>query len=349
VSRKFKYRISILAPFPPLSGGMTQLAQSLSRNLANDGHIVKRIDLGKGIKGVLPIPYLYIKFFKFFKNSDIIHIISASGNALWLKDLPAILITKILSKKVIVNFVGGMALKNYHNWPWYKKLPFKLADAVVVPTDIFRKLFSLDNLSSKLHKIPHVVDVENFSRLPILPKDTKVIIAAKSLEKYAGYTFLIDIFKELKKNMSNLEFWILGDGPEKLKLKQKVKNMNLEGVKFFGNVKHKNMPEIFNQGSIFVHATKYESFGLVLVEAMASSLPIVAFNIGGIPEVVKNGESGFLTDFYDRQKFIKAIKSLINDNDKMLKMSSIGLKRSQNYSWVNIKKMWYDIYSELTQ
>ena len=77
---------------------------------------------------------------------------------------------------------------------------------------------------------------------------------------------------------------------------------------------HENMPEIFNQGSIFVHATKYESFGLVLVEAMASSLPIVAFNIGGIPEVVKNGESGFLTDFYDGQN---GNKSLINDNDKM--------------------------------
>ena len=62
---------------------------------------------------------------------------------------------------LIVNFVGGKALKNYHHWPWYKKLPFKLADAVVVPTDIFRDLFRLDNLSSKVHKIPHVVDVEN--------------------------------------------------------------------------------------------------------------------------------------------------------------------------------------------
>ena len=58
------YKIAILAPFPPLIGGMVQLAESLYENIIKDNHKVYRLQLGSGIDGIIPFPYLYFQFIK---------------------------------------------------------------------------------------------------------------------------------------------------------------------------------------------------------------------------------------------------------------------------------------------
>lgn len=323
---------------------MTQIAKSLCNNLKNDGHCVNEIDLGRGI---LPLPSLYFKYLKSFWDCDIIHIISASGNALWLKDLPAIIISRLYGKKVVLNFVGGKALKNFNNWPWLKKLPFKLTNAIVVPTNIFKKLIEEDSMSSSIFTIPHVVDIDKFYSPIHLKKNNHVLIASKSFEKYSGYDFLIDVFKEIKKDFPAAQFWILGDGPEKNKIIEDIKKSKVCDVKLYGNLPHNEVPEYYSRSSIFLHASKYESFGLALVEAMASSLPIVSFNIGGIPEVVMDKKTGYLVDYRDMDKFIEVTKKLITDDLHRREMGSYGKKHSKKYHWINIKKQWYRLYKNL--
>ncbi|MFL2983053.1 MAG: glycosyltransferase family 4 protein [Candidatus Neomarinimicrobiota bacterium] len=342
-----KYRVAIIAPFPPLSGGMTQIAQSLSRNLKKDGHKIYKIDLGKGLNGVFPFPKLYIKYFKIISRCDIVHIISASGNALWFKDLPAILVSRFMFKKAILNFVGGMALDYYDNWSWFKKLPFRLADIVVVPTDIFKNLLNKDKLCSKVFTVPHVVDVQNFNENDSLSHDKPVLIASKALEKYAGIYELLDIFYEVKKKIKNLEFWIIGDGPERERLINKVNRMRLKDVRFLGQINHREMPKIMKEGTIFVHATRFESFGLVLVEAMASSLPIISFRVGGIPEVVLDKKTGFLIEYGNQNHFSEAIQDLIFNFQKRKRFKDNAKKHSRNYHWNKVKKYWYKIYFNL--
>ena len=108
-----KLKIAIIAPFPPLIGGMVQLAETLSDNFEKDGHKVYRLSLGSGKAGILSFSYLYIHFFVIIPQYDIIHIISASGKSLWLKDLPAIILARLFRKRVIQNFVGGMAIEHF--------------------------------------------------------------------------------------------------------------------------------------------------------------------------------------------------------------------------------------------
>ena len=70
---------------------------------------------------------------------------------------------------------------------------------------------------------------------------------------------------------------------------------------------------------------------------MASSLPIVSFNIGGIPEVVMDKKTGYLVDYRDMDKFIEVIKKLITDDVHRREMGSYGKKHSKKYHWINIK------------
>ena len=325
---------------------MTQIAESLSKNLVNDGHKVFKIQLGKGLMGLLPIPILYFKFIKSILRSDIVHIISASGNALWIKDLPAIIIARLFKKKVILNFVGGKALDCYPKWPWYKKLPFKCASAVVFPTDIFVNLFKKYSPHTKFYKIPHVVDVQSFYKNNFLKSKAPILLAAKSLEDYSGFDILLDIFSSVKKNIHNAELWIAGDGPMENDLKNQANSLGLKNVRFLGHIDHKVMPDIMQQATIFVHASKYESFGIVLVEAMASMLPVVSFNIGGVSEVIINNKTGYLIPYGDKNYFVNKLLDIMNNEQKIKELGKNGLIHCKNYSWEIISKYWYRLYSD---
>ena len=326
---------------------MTQIAESLARNLINDGHEVHKIQLGKGLQGLLPIPRLYFQFIKVFLKCDIIHIISASGNALLFKDLPAVLLSRLLKKKVILNFVGGIAIEQFNRWSWYKKLPFHMSNIVVLPTDTLKNVIKKDKPNFKVIKIPHVVDIKYFYVENVSQNDKPILLAAKSLESYSGFDILIDIFFKIKAKIKNAEFWIAGDGPEKNYLLNKVRMMNLDGVHFLGNVHHRDIPSIMQQSTIFVHGTRYESFGIALVEAMASSLPVVSFKVGGIPEVVIDKKMGYLIPYKDKTKFVKAVLDLICDYNKRIEFGENAKNHSQNFSWDIIRVYWYELYSKL--
>ena len=122
--------------------------------------------------------------------------------------------------------------------------------------------------------------------------------------------------------------------------------MNLESVRFLGNVSHDRIPEIMSRANIFVHTTMYESFGIALVEAMASSLPIVTFDVGGISEVLGN-ESSYLIPYNDKERFLKRVMSLISNPKLRDKLGNHGKQQSQKFSWDVIGHHWYALYSKL--
>lgn len=277
-----------------------------------------------------------------------IHIISASSNALWLKDLPAIVLARIFGKKAVLNFVGGMAVDTARKWGWWKRLPFCLANTVVVPTSIFKKVLNDTGISSDVVVIPHTVGVESFKADgKATTNGPPVLLAAKALESYAGFDLLLDVFEKVKKKVREAELWIAGTGPAEGDLKLRVGQMKTEGIKFLGNVCHDDMARIMAESRVFVHGTQYESFGIVLVEAMASGLPVVAFKIGGIPEVVLDDRTGCLVDYGDTDAFADRIVNLLGDHHKYSEMSRHGVRHSASFDWRNISRKWYDLFDVL--
>jgi glycosyltransferase involved in cell wall biosynthesis len=343
-----KPKIALLSPLSPLLGGMVQLAETLYENYRKEGYKVNRLQLGSGLQGLLPLPYLYFNFIITILRNDIIHIISASGNALWLKDLPAILFARLFNKKVILNFVGGMAIEKFKEWPWYKRLPFKLANCVVVPTNVLKENIcsKLDN--SRIKVIPNAVDVDIFLNNNDCEKVAQpILIAAKGLEEYAGFELLLDIFKLVKRQIPNVQFWIAGTGSMEDNLRLKIKNEKIKDATLLGNVDHLKMPNLMEKSTIFIHGSKYESFGIVLVEAMASGLPVVSFRIGGIPDVVVDNVTGDLINYGEIDTFAKRIIELIENKDKYKSYSENAISQSKLFKWDRIKHQWENLFEEL--
>ena len=105
-------------------------------------------------------------------------------------------------------------------------------------------------------------------------------------------------------------------------------------VRFLGFVEHQDMPSQYQQADLFVLPSRRESFGLVLAEAMACGLPVVATTTGAIPEVVEDGVTGVLVPPDDPEALASAIGSLLNDPEKMKTMGAQGKARVQrHFTW----------------
>jgi glycosyltransferase involved in cell wall biosynthesis len=97
-----------------------------------------------------------------------------------------------------------------------------------------------------------------------------------------------------------------------------------EKVKFFGV--RSDVPELLSQADIFVLSSDYEGFGLVVAEAMAAGLPVIATAIGGIPEILEGGRAGILVPPKDVDALAKAIVELARDEKKRAELSDYGRK-----------------------
>lgn len=165
------------------------------------------------------------------------------------------------------------------------------------------------------------------------------------IEERKGLIYLLKAFKILNKKFSNLRLIIVGDGPLKQECKKYVKNNKLKEVIFEGRVKG-NIAHYYRTADVFISPALYrESFGLVLLEAMACGAPVVAFANQGYKEVLKNKSSGrFLTKPKDYKILAKKIEILIKNPGLREKVSRKGIEEVKQYSWQTITSQILDFY-----
>jgi len=341
-----KNNILIFSPFPPNIGGMVSLASSLVKYFENDKNNIYKLQSGTGILSILLLPVIIVKFIYYMPKIDFIIIIASSGKSLYLKSFPLILIGKIFRKKTFLNFVGGMAVEKFKLWPYYKLLPFIWADSIVVPTKIMKIKLEQKIKENKIYVIPNVVEINTFKNVISKSKKEKpTLLAVKALEKYSGYEYLLHGFKKAKANIKELRLIIVGSGPEEKSINNIIEKNQIEDVEIIKKIEHNDLAKLMNECTIFVHCTRYESFGLVLVEAMASGLPIISSDVGGIPEIINEDYNGLLYNYGDSDTLSKKIIKLLNNQSLLNKFSKNSLELCDQYAWENVKKYWYKILS----
>jgi L-malate glycosyltransferase len=208
--------------------------------------------------------------------------------------------------------------------------------------------------SQGVSQLPFGIDPEKFRNTGFIRSDNREIIIGtiKSLKKTYGIDILIKIFKRLKENNpdKSLKLLLGGVGPEEESLRKLCKDLQLEGyVEFTGNIPYDIVETIHNRISIFANLSLSESFGVAVLEASACEVPVVASDIGGLPEVVIDGITGFLVNLNNMDEITEAFQKLIDDDNLRLRMGQNGRNLVlEKYTWKkNIEEM-INIYEEYT-
>jgi glycosyltransferase involved in cell wall biosynthesis len=180
--------------------------------------------------------------------------------------------------------------------------------------------------------------------------DEKAILLVSRLTAEKNVQFLVDAVLEVLKKNLKIKFILAGGGSELLKLKKMIVDAGmLDRVIFKGIVLKNKVKNIYAAGDIFVYASKSETQGMVLTEAMYAGLPIVAVNAMGVKDIVGNQITGILVK-ENKQDFVDAVVRLLND-ENLCKKFSENAKKSANENYTNkicTQKM-FELYREVIE
>jgi len=178
------------------------------------------------------------------------------------------------------------------------------------------------------------------------------VLFVGQLTKDKGIDFLVDTF--LDSTFENYELYILGDGPLKEELEQKILAHHVESrIKLLGKIPYSEVVNYYlnPQITVFAFPTKREEgLPMVLVEAMFAGLPVVAFNKGGVEDIVKNQFTGYVIEPGKPQEFRQQLKVLLNDTNLLQKFSKNALDNA--YAALTLDVMiekYEDIFRKVTK
>lgn len=198
--------------------------------------------------------------------------------------------------------------------------------------------------------IPNGVELEHFHPdvAPIEDlRDGKVnILFVGRLEKRKGFQYLLEAYKQVKSNFDNCRLIVVGPGTRlRGKYERQVAEEGIKDVVFAGFVPYSELPRFYRTADVFCSpATKCESFGLVLLEAMAVGKPIIASDVEGYANVVAHGSEGLLVPPKDKDRLAEALFLLMEDEPLRQELGRNGRTKAQGYGWSSIARRVLDFY-----
>lgn len=304
--------------------------------LKEKGYIAEKIE-----REGLPVVYFnnifeIIKFIK-NKNIQILHTHLYRAN----------IIGRIAGKITNIPVISSqLALDNWRKFyhVWFDYLTTKFCKLVIVNSYFTKKQFVEKEKipQEKIVVVYNGIDFNSFK--PKYKKEKnlnefnldinyKIVGTITRLHKEKGVDFIPYIVKNVSKNVENVKFLIVGDGPEEKNFRLQLKKNNLSEKVYLIGFKD-NIPDILTTLDVFFLPSREESFPQVILEAMTVGVPVVANDIGGINEIVEDGKTGFLVNNLDMM--VKKIIKLLTDAELHKKMIENSREKVKNF---DIKKM----------
>lgn len=329
-------------------------------------------------KGIIQIKYLEFSFLK-----QALRILRSKENSPLLRTLKNIYgVMELLISKGKTIIVGAEPfseltfvinrLKARHrciyftSWPWdeetfshrvlgaFRKTAWcKFLDGMLCVSVNKVPCEALSNYGAHVFHIPHAVDTEIFRPEVSKPSSVEIkVLFVGELLKLKGIHLIIKIIK--KNKWENIKFCFVGKGP----YKKEIRNMQKENypVRYYGYVENrKQLAGIFHDSDILILPSIKmgrieEKFGIVLIEAMACQLPVIASDCVGPKQIIENGKTGILIPQNDEMALRDAIFELAKDSELRAKLGKNGRKRVENvYNVEIVAKKWLEVIERVNR
>ena len=353
-------KIAIIpSTFLPLVGGAEIQTHNLANSISKKGHTVDIWNTKKGFykrklyrinnfnKFIINSTYFLRYYFKikvnFFLKNYLKKIIDTNKYDVWhfhsinFKTLIIFEVLKDLNQKVVFTFQGvdiqldkkieyGYRLDLSYDKMLKKNL--KLVDRVhCISKEIKKDLIKLNFPKKKILEIPNCIHFKKFNKYrSFRPKLLTLITVARYAEKKKGFDFVEKIGRCLLKKIQ-FKWVIIGRNVSKLSKNEfiskhrknfiLVEEINNDEL-FFPNSK---LIKYYKSSTIYAHLSRIESFGITILEALTSGLPIISFKSIGSETLIKNGVNGYLIKCYETNQYVKKIIKIYKSKNKLMKFN----------------------------
>lgn len=357
--------------YPPEIGGSATYAELMFRELPKKGFATEVLTTGEWqIPGVHFVPSKgklgrYIKFFwaayTLAKRFDIIYAVDSSFGAATIAAFAAWLRRKPFIMRVTGDYAWEQGMQRFGvnellddfaplTEPRRYKFAVRIlaraeryaakrATFIIAPSEYLKRIVETWGVApEKIQVIFNAVDVP---RITETKKDIRerlgwkgsVVVSAGRLVPWKGFATLIEAFFDVLRSVPDAKLIILGDGPDKSALEEKIDAMHLgESVTLSGRLARERLARYLKAADLFVLNTGYEGFSHQLVEAMALGAPVITTAVGGNVEVIKDKTNGVLTNYNDREMLGEAIKFLLRNKEARERLAKAAMEDAEQYA-----------------
>jgi glycosyltransferase involved in cell wall biosynthesis len=236
--------------------------------------------------------------------------------------------------------------------PWrnriYGPIALRFSDSVVVQTErmridllegLHRKRipFSPTDIMSKIQVVPNGVEIR--SRMDL---EGEKLLYVGRLTRKKGIEYLISAVKLV----GDADLLIVGDGPDRDRLEKMALGLRVE---FVGRASPERICQYLKQAKILILPSLYEGLPNVILEAMAVGVPVIATRVGGIPDLVKDGETGLLVEPGSVDELTRGIRKLIEDDDLRKKLANNSFEEAKKYSWDRVVERFDNLMERIVK
>jgi len=214
------------------------------------------------------------------------------------------------------------------------KFSIEQSDGVTAVSRFLReKTLTNYQIEKEIKVIPNFVDTQKYHRVKdssichaFAPQEEKILIHVSNFRTVKRVPDVIQIFNLVRRKVPS-KLLLVGDGPARSNCEQLVRELNLEGhVKFLG--KQLELVPLLSAADVFLMPSQSESFGLSALEAMACEIPVVATSIGGLPELIVHGETGYIAEIGDIERMAKYAIDLLTNDQKYAMFAAASRRRA---------------------
>jgi len=209
----------------------------------------------------------------------------------------------------------------------------------------FNKFSRVKDLKNKALVIGNGLADIFFQPINRLPDGEKKLLFVGGERKGKNIPELLEIFQQVSLTNQKSKLVLVGRGTKQQKYLQLAKKLKIASrVEFKGEVSDEVLLTYYDQAYLFLTASRQESFGLAVIEALARGLPVIAYDYGPFPEIIKDTVNGRLVT--KQQDFIAAILDLLNNPDLHQKYSEQAIVSIRDYNWINIVEKVWPVYNK---
>lgn len=351
--------VGLVGPLPPPFGGMANQTRQLAELLRGEGVTVSLVQTNANyrphwVSGVPVlraffrlVPYLFA-LWQLAGRCDVMHIMANSGWSWHLFAAPAIWVAKWRKTPVVVNYRGGEAETFLSGSLRSVSMSMRLASVLIVPSGFLKAIFERFGMPAGV--VPNIVDLSRFNNPTPHRAVRRHLLVARNLEPIYDNETAIRAFAIVYRRHSDATLTIAGSGPLAESLQALAESLGLgTAVIFTGRLDRDAMADAYRKADVAINPSLVDNMPNSVLEALASGVPVVSTNVGGVPFIVCDGKTALLVPPESPEAMAEAILQLMDDSALSEKLVDNGLEEVKKYTWSQVWPILAGVYGQATR
>ncbi len=348
-------RVLLVGPLPPPSAGMANQTEQLARLLRDEGAELRVVATNapyrpawtarlRGVRAAVRLAFYVASLWRALKGVHLVHVMANSGWTWFLHAAPAVWVARLARIPVVINYRGGAAEAFFTRWFVWVRPTLAQADAVIVPSGFLKAVFDRRRIPVRI--VPNVVDLERFQGIPrAAPGAAPHLLIARNLETIYDIPTGLRAFSIVRQTFPGARLTVAGSGSLRADLERLAAQLGVvDAVDFTGSVANAGMPELYRRADLLLNPSRVDNMPISILEALASGVPVVSAEVGGVPFLVEHGRTALLVPPSDPVAMAAEACRILREPELAARLREAGQLAVTQYTWPLVRARLLVVY-----